>query len=258
MVDFHSLLAAVQPAGSEKSGGGASAGQIVTLSLSVAVGVVGLSKGLVDYRQAKRASPMPAVSADSLPIVSLTTSAGANDNNWSFGWWRVMSLAWCVIGAVGALVACYWLLFRANDLISVLASLIFLVEFAVVGVQGGWMFAQLRGKQQGDPIDCCEAELVLKGEHDAVVALCRRAFLALEAIRSEGMTLETTDGTTTLSGGRGPWPKNDRGQKITARIQARDGGSCHVQVDSSTLWPSPFQGKRNRENVKRFLEALFA
>jgi hypothetical protein len=251
---LHPLLAAASGSGDN----GTSATQVFVLAGTIGVAVLGFAKAIVDFRQARRGTSLPEDRTDSLPVVSVTTSAASwGGNDWSFREWRVVFFVYCVGGLVAAFGGLY--AFGQSDQHSIggFAASLFFIEAVVVAVMGGWMFWQLRGKTKGDAIDRCAAKLVIDGTRQSVVSACRRALVALEAVTAEGMTLETADdGTTTIAGGRGRWPKNNRGQKVTAVVRPSPNGKIEVEVESVTLWPSPLQARRNRENVKRFLELL--
>jgi hypothetical protein len=192
---LHLFLASLRGASSGKSGGGgASFGEVTVLCLSVAVGIVGLAKGVIDYRQARRREPLPEKRPDSLPILSVTTAAGEVSNQWSLNTWRLTALGYVLLGGALGGGAYFWLLTRAHSALAVLTGALVGMEGAFIGLMGGWLFFELRGKKEGEPIDRCAAELVVKGNHESVVALCRRALLALEAIRREHSSPRRTVG----------------------------------------------------------------
>jgi hypothetical protein len=219
--------------------GDASSTNLVVLVLSVAAGALGLLKGLTDYLQTKRSPSVPEESRHTLPMISLETTDPSSASI-SFSVWRIELWVMSVIAGAAAIGSFYFLIHKASGSFGYINSLLIFTEGGVGSVLLGWIAWQIRGKKEGDWIDRCVAEVVLKGGRDAVVLLCRRAMWALRAIRAEGMTIITEDRTTKIAGGRGSWPRNNTGQRVTAIVDSLDDRTCRVEIESVTLWPSIF------------------
>jgi hypothetical protein len=253
MPTLSSVFLSLSQASTAEDAGSSGSADLIVLVLSIAAGVLVLAKAVLDYLQT-RVRDLPPQTADTCVIQELTTEPERYDDQKALRDWKLLSVLNVVVSAAFSVLV-VWLI--GQETLSVGLGLVVLVESVGVTALSIWFLIQLWGKKPQDPVDKCEANLTLKGEHDSIINKSQRALILLQAWRAEGVKVSRSNDSLTLQGGTGPWPKKTRGQKVTIEIRPqRD--QWRVNIESATYWPSPWASRKDKRNVRRLIEELLS
>jgi hypothetical protein len=120
-------------------------------------------------------------------------------------------------------------------------------------------FAGQRLKLKGSSPYLCETKVDLEIVSESSPAQELFAVIAaLGAVRASGSYLRSNGTHAAMQGGFAGWPAQSRGVRLRAEVVQGEPGRWHVSINAASLWPAPFEQRRNERIARKVLLALIA